>query len=277
MNRTLIAAFFLGMIMSSYINAASNNIIDQNFRLYLELLNEKSDAQMVKSLSIIDDWNISEKRGFSRFVFSSLENPKCKECGENLISGNVAELKKLASRYIMIGNYMWGDNMPTIPNEMDEKRAYVRLTLAENGYSYKYLCSLSGNTNNISNPTPSKESITLEQQKQIMENLLLWHCEHDGLMKKVIAQLSELPEEQRRETLLWMASKLTDLRFSPCLGEPVPADQHDLSLVGGKCAFILERLLDTKIAPVNKSVPPDQILREQQRITELIKQRIPKE
>ncbi len=277
MNRTLIAAFFLGMIMSSYINAASNNIIEQNFNLYLELLNEKSDARIIECFSITDDWEMSEKMNFSDFIFSFLEYPRCKECGKNLIDENGVELKKLISRYIMLGNHMWGDNMPTIPNEMDEKRAYVRLTLAQNGYSYKYLCSLSGNTNNISNPTPSKESITLEQQKQIMENLLLWHCEHDGLMKKVIAQLSELPEEQRRETLLWMASKLTDLRFSPCLGEPVPADQHDLSLVGGKCAFILERLLDTKIAPVNKSVPPDQILREQQRITELIKQRIPKE
>ncbi len=266
-----------------YAKGDDGDLIGQKFNFYVKFLNAQSEEQINECLSITDDWDAFEKMRTVNFFELCLNAYTNQENNNNVIEWVANEENKndkiertaLVSKFILIVNHFWDIKIPAISSDMDKNIIEVILSNAKNANGHAFFEAWQNDTNNISNPTPSKESITLEQQKQIMENLLLWHCEHDERCDRVIKQLSELPEKQRRKMLLWMASKLTDLRFSPCLGEPVPANQHDFLLVGGKCAFILERLLNTKIAPINKLVPPEQILREQKRITELIKQYTP--
>ncbi len=256
------------------------------FNFCLNFLNSKSKDEISDCLNTAKQWTAVTKYNFCRFMHSCLEAHRCYACGRDIWKKNETNWKNLTLKSIRFGESLWNITKPiwedNYLNNLSPNDLEVILAHMQNVYLVKLTSTdkfkepfNKRNTTTNNNLSSALNFVSSKPQNCIMENLLLWHCRHDGRLSEIFNSFEPIPEKQRRETLLWMASKLTDLRFSPCLGEPVPADQHDLSLVGGKCAFILERLLDTKIAPVNKSVPPEQIQREQKRVRELIKQRIP--
>ena len=73
--------------------------------------------------------------------------------------------------------------------------------------------------------------------------------------------------------LSWLASQLDDLRLAMACGELQSAEGHDLSLVGGKCAWLLERILGVKLASVTKATPQDVLTSQKKRVEALVRER----
>lgn len=88
--------------------------------------------------------------------------------------------------------------------------------------------------------------------------------------KKIISSTTVF----QNEILIWLINKLPDLRYSPSLGGDVPDDCHDISLVGGKAAYLLEHILDDNIIPINKTTSQEQIIQEQQRLLHKLKNKL---
>ena len=79
-------------------------------------------------------------------------------------------------------------------------------------------------------------------------------------------ELKSVPIGIRREILQWLASRLCDVRFSPAPGNESPPPGHDLSLIGGKCAYILEKALMTKLVPVRRDTPIETLNEQRERL-----------
>ena len=95
--------------------------------------------------------------------------------------------------------------------------------------------------------------------------------------RDVWRQIKDLPESRKRKVCLWLASQLDDLRYSPALGTPPREGGHDLFLVGGKSAWLLEHLLGEMLLPVTKNTSKDVLERQKQRVATLVQARYPTE
>lgn len=90
-------------------------------------------------------------------------------------------------------------------------------------------------------------------------------------------QIKDLSESRKRKVCLWLASQLDDLRYSPALGGQPSEGENDISLVGGKCAWLLEQILGEKLIPVTRNTPKDVLERQKQRVISLVQARYPTE
>lgn len=86
-------------------------------------------------------------------------------------------------------------------------------------------------------------------------------------------QIKNLAKAKKCKVCLWLASQLDDLRYSPALGVPPPEGEHDLSLVGGKSAWLLEQILGERLIPVAKNTPKDVLEQQKRRVTSLVRAR----
>ena len=91
--------------------------------------------------------------------------------------------------------------------------------------------------------------------------------------RDVWQQITNLSESRQYKVCLWLASQLDDLRYSPALGGPPPEGAHDLSLVGGKSAWLLEHLLGKMLIPVTGNTPKDVLERQKRRVVSLVQAR----
>ena len=78
---------------------------------------------------------------------------------------------------------------------------------------------------------------------------------------------------QKRQALLGLSAQLADVRHSPDARSVNSATPHDLSLVGGKCAWLLERILGVKLASVTKATPQDVLTSQKKRVEALVHER----
>ena len=89
-------------------------------------------------------------------------------------------------------------------------------------------------------------------------------------MDNIALRILKLPLNDREDLLQWLASRLCDLRSSPAPGEGTPPPGHDLSLIGGKCAYILEKALMTKLVPVRRDTPIETLNEQRERLMKRI-------
>lgn len=96
-------------------------------------------------------------------------------------------------------------------------------------------------------------------------------------LRSVCENINALSDASRSAALLWLVAHLDDLRYSPALGTPPREGGHDLFLVGGKSAWLLEHLLGEMLLPVTKNTPKDVLERQKQRVATLVQARYPTE
>ena len=84
--------------------------------------------------------------------------------------------------------------------------------------------------------------------------------------------ITALSIRERKTFSLWLASRLADLRFSPTPGEKSPPPGHDLSLIGGKCAYLLEKILGEKLVPVRRDTPLGTLEKQRERLMKRVQE-----
>ncbi len=92
-------------------------------------------------------------------------------------------------------------------------------------------------------------------------------------LRSVCEDINSLQNVPRSAALSWLAEHLDDLRYAPALGGPPSEGEHDLSLVGGKCAWLLEQILGVKLIPVTRRTPKEVLEQQKQRIASLVQTR----
>ena len=122
--------------------------------------------------------------------------------------------------------------------------------MAEKAFKQKYI--FANAPDNFNQPASVFQAIALADKPEILD--------------VVCSQLQSMPEAGKREMSSWLASRLCDLRFSPTPRTKANVGDHDLSLIGGKCAYLLEKLLDEKLVPVRRDTPLDTLKEQHKRL-----------
>lgn len=91
--------------------------------------------------------------------------------------------------------------------------------------------------------------------------------------RDVWQQITNLSESRKRKVCLWLASQLDDLRYSPAHGDSPSEGAHDISLVGGKSAWLLEQILGEKLVSVTRRTPKEVLEQQKQRAASLVQTR----
>ncbi len=248
---------------------------DEKYDLYLSMQNAETKDALNAFLKRLEHRTPFEKYEFSCFLFSRIEDVPCQEC-KGISKLKEEEWQNSATLVLMVINHMWGLNVRQIPVGMSQSRSVPIIAAAENAVLHKFLRVVSNGCANNLHSIPSeikdeshselKEEISL--QTQIKNDFLLMACSHE--IDKITLRLKQLPKLQYQKMLTWMVLKLNDFRKTYFLNRHLLSNQHNLSLIGGKCAVVLEQLLKTKIVPINKSTPREKISEEQKRLESLV-------
>ncbi len=152
--------------------------------------------------------------------------------------------------------------------------AGIRLAVAKNGEA----------------PFPLLDSMSNDVDLTVAEaaekNLISARCPHfgssihtlSGLVQDIVfvkdaqqaddveLRIHKLTLNDREDLLQWLASRLCDLRFAPALEMNAHSASHDLSLIGGKCAYLLEKILGEKLVPVRRDTPLGTLEKQRERL-----------
>ncbi len=152
--------------------------------------------------------------------------------------------------------------------------ARIRLAVAKNGEAPFSLLDRMSNDVNSTVAEAAEKNLTyarsphFDSSKKTLSRLVqdVVFVQDVRQMDDVIQRILKLTLNDRENLFQWLASRLCDLRFSPAPGEESPPPGHDLSLIGGKCAYLLEKLLDEKLVPVRRDTPLDTLKEQQKRL-----------
>ncbi len=150
----------------------------------------------------------------------------------------------------------------------------IRLAVAKNGEApFPLLDSMSNDVNLTVAEAAEKNLISArsphsDSSKKTLSRLVqdIVFVQDVRQMDDVILRILKLTLNDRENLLQWLASRLCDLRFAPAPGGESPPPSHDLSLIGGKCAYLLEKLLDEKLVPVRRDTPLDTLEKQRERL-----------
>ncbi len=114
------------------------------------------------------------------------------------------------------------------------------------------------------------DSGSLDQTASIMHAITF--STQPKLLHFAITQLQSMSHDKKQSIVVWLISHLSDLRFSPAPGEQSPPPGHDLSLIGGKCAYLLEKILGEKLVPVRRDTPLGTLEKQRERLMKRVQE-----
>lgn len=236
-----------------------NSLFDEKLPCIPPEINEIEEQKIVKKVRDIvasaSFFTTNEKRQASKILggitaMTTDENLLwlAERSDNSVVLEKLATLDNIAVRIAVATNQFVSINtLYRLKNDTDRVVAALAKQTFKQNYEYAHDCDSFNKT------LPILHTIAFSAQSDLL-NIV------------VTQQLQSMPEAEKREMYSWLASRLCDLRFSPAPGNESLPPGHDLSLIGGKCAYLLEKLLDEKLVPVRRDTPLDTLEKQRERL-----------